>query len=157
MMRTALLCAMAATASAFAPSAMLPATARSGAVSRGPSMQLFQDGKLQGKGLVAIPPLGRPETECFDGTWAGDVGFDPLCISGYLDVKWLREAELKHCRVAMLATAGCIAQDLFKFPGVDKVQPATQFSPLTASPFSSRLAPVPHSTRNPWFTRHSSP
>jgi len=38
------------------------------------------------------------------------VGFDPLVISGSLDMKWLREAELKHCRVAMLAAAGAIAQ-----------------------------------------------
>lgn len=30
---------------------------------------------------------------------------------------FLREAELKHCRVAMLATAGAIAQDIFQFPG----------------------------------------
>jgi hypothetical protein len=30
-------------------------------------MQLFGDGKIQGKGVVAIPPLGRPDTEMFDG------------------------------------------------------------------------------------------
>ena len=35
--------------------------------------------------------------------------------------RWLREAELKHCRVAMLATLGCIVQDVMKFPGVDTV------------------------------------
>jgi hypothetical protein len=34
---------------------------------------------------------------------------------------WLREAELKHCRVAMLATLGCIVQDVFKFPGAETV------------------------------------
>ena len=33
----------------------------------------------------------------------------------------MREAELKHCRVAMLATLGCIVQDVMKFPGVEKV------------------------------------
>ena len=38
------------------------------------------------------------------------MGFDPLVISGSLDMKWLREAELKHCRVAMLAAAGAIVQ-----------------------------------------------
>ena len=34
---------------------------------------------------------------------------------------WLREAELKHCRVAMLATLGCIVQDVYKFPGAETV------------------------------------
>jgi hypothetical protein len=34
---------------------------------------------------VAIPPLGRPKTPMFDGSWAGDAGFDPLAISGWLD------------------------------------------------------------------------
>jgi len=84
-------------------------------------MQLFGDGKIQGKGVVAIPPLGRPDTPIFDGTWAGDTGFDPLTISGFLPADWLREAELKHCRVAMLATLGCIVQDVYKFPGAETV------------------------------------
>jgi hypothetical protein len=66
--------------------------------------------RAEGKGVTAIPYAGRPDTPAFDGTWAGDVGFDPLVISGNLDMKWLREAELKHGRVAMLAAAGSIAQ-----------------------------------------------
>jgi hypothetical protein len=52
---------------------------------------------------------------------AGDVGFDPLGISELIDVKWLREAELKHGRVCMLAATGMIVQDVFKFPGVTSV------------------------------------
>ena len=40
---------------------------RVAAATTSPSMQLFGDGKIQGKGVVAIPPLGRPETEIFDG------------------------------------------------------------------------------------------
>ncbi|EKX48559.1 Light-harvesting Chl a protein 5 [Guillardia theta CCMP2712] len=119
MLRVLLLAAVAASASAFAPSSLLPATRRAG--NAGISMQLFGDGKIQGKGVTAIPFAGRPNTPAFDGTWAGDVGFDPLTISGWLDIKWLREAELKHCRVAMLAVAGCIAQDLFRFPGAETV------------------------------------
>jgi light-harvesting complex I chlorophyll a/b binding protein 4 len=38
----------------------------------------------------------------------GDVGFDPLGFSDTFDVKFLREAELKHGRVAMLAIVGCL-------------------------------------------------
>ena len=50
---------------------------------------------------------------------AGDVGFDPLGISELIDVRWLREAELKHGRVCMLAATGMIVQDVAKFPGVE--------------------------------------
>ena len=43
---------------------------------------------------------------------AGDVGFDPLGLSEIddlgIDLYWLREAEIKHGRVAMLAATGVI-------------------------------------------------
>jgi light-harvesting complex I chlorophyll a/b binding protein 1 len=48
---------------------------------------------------------------------AGDVGFDPLGLSDIdevgIDLYWLREAELKHCRVAMLAVAGVLQVEIF--------------------------------------------
>ena len=37
---------------------------------------------------------------------AGNYEFDPLGFSEYNDVKWMREAELKNGRVAMLAVVG---------------------------------------------------
>jgi len=43
--------------------------------------------------------------------YAGDVGFDPLGLSNQMELEFLREAELKHGRVAMLATTGWIAVD----------------------------------------------
>lgn len=46
----------------------------------------------------------------------GYVGFDPLGFSTLADPKFLREAEIKHGRVAMLAAAGAIAQDFFTIP-----------------------------------------
>ena len=47
---------------------------RAKASATSPSMQLFGEGKIQGKGVVAIPPLGRPETPIFDGmTFMPDV------------------------------------------------------------------------------------
>eukprot|EP00439_Symbiodinium_sp_Y106_P048050 s1145_g6.t1 len=51
--------------------------------------------------------------------WVGEEkGFDPLGVTDALPVYWVREAELKHGRVAMLATVGWIATDLgFRFPG----------------------------------------
>jgi len=57
----------------------------------------------------ALPFLEAPPA-C-DGTMAGDVGFDPLGLSSYYSIKWMREAELKHGRVCMLAWLGYIATD----------------------------------------------
>jgi hypothetical protein len=48
---------------------------------------------------------------------AGDVGFDPLGLSNIdevgIDLYWLREAEIKHARVAMLAVAGVLQVEIF--------------------------------------------
>ena len=57
-----------------------------------------------------------------DGSMAGDEGFDPLGLSNIddigLDLYWMREAELKHARVAMLAIVGSLAQEMgFLVPG----------------------------------------
>ena len=52
----------------------------------------------------ALPFLEAPPQ--LDGTLAGDVGFDPLNLSGYFSLDWMREAEVKHGRVCMLAWAG---------------------------------------------------
>jgi hypothetical protein len=78
------------------------------AVSRGPKMQLWQDGVLQGLGVDAIPGTDRPKN--LDGTMVGDIGFDPLGFSNWLNLNWAREAEIKHGRVAMLAATGMIVQ-----------------------------------------------
>jgi len=47
----------------------------------------------------------------------GDVGFDPLGLSTIddlgIDLYWLREAEIKHARVAMLAVAGILQVEIF--------------------------------------------
>ena len=62
---------------------------------------------------------------------AGDVGFDPLGLSAIdevgIDLYWLREAELKHCRVAMLAVTGMIQVELFgPAPGNEPCTAANQ-------------------------------
>lgn len=58
----------------------------------------------------ALPFLEAPPK--LDGTLAGDAGFDPLGLSEIegigADLYWMREAELKHGRVAMLATVGVL-------------------------------------------------
>ena len=48
----------------------------------------------------------------------GNAGFDPLGLSSPQNIKWMREAELEHGRLCMLATVGYIVVDLgAKFPG----------------------------------------
>jgi hypothetical protein len=87
----------------------------------------------------AVPFLDAPKS--LDGTLAGDVGFDPLGLSdiqfdfsylivptkwdekrtGLSTVKWMAEAEIKHCRFAMLAVAGWLATEFgVRFPGADR-------------------------------------
>jgi len=89
----------------------------------------------------AMPFLPRPIN--LDGSYVGDVGFDPFYLSsipknfagfiqppswedqgeGLPTLYWMREAELKHGRVTMLAWAGWLATDgafgpvPFRFPG----------------------------------------
>uniref|UniRef100_A0A7R9YG40 Plastid light harvesting protein n=1 Tax=Pinguiococcus pyrenoidosus TaxID=172671 RepID=A0A7R9YG40_9STRA len=59
---------------------------------------------------ASLPFMPRPAA--LDGTLVGDVGFDPLGLSNAVDVRWMREAELKHGRICMLAVVGFIATDL---------------------------------------------
>lgn len=49
-----------------------------------------------------------------DGSLAGDVGFDPLGFSKDKEsLKWMREAEIKHSRLAMLGAAGWPLSELW--------------------------------------------
>lgn len=83
---------------------------------------------------ASLPWLPRPKN--LDGSYVGDVGFDPFYLSsipkdftgfiqppqweekGNIDtLYYMREAELKHSRVAMLAWFGWLATDgAFGFP-----------------------------------------
>merc|ERR1711904_405411 len=54
-----------------------------------------------------------------DGSMAGDFGFDPLRLGTdkkYLT--WFREAELQHCRWAMLGVTGVLVGELVR-PDID--------------------------------------
>ncbi len=96
----------------------------------------------------AIPFSPPPAT--LPKSMVGYAGFDPLGFSTLFSIDWLREvillpvlpilirnlnpwrkprfdfgvlqSELKHGRVAMLAAAGAIAQDLYTFPVFPKPQ-----------------------------------
>jgi hypothetical protein len=56
--------------------------------------------------------------------YVGDVGFDPLGFSDNFDIKWLREAEIKHGRSSMLATLGFVLQQWWTLPGYQHVDDA---------------------------------
>lgn len=68
-------------------------------------------------------------TTVLDGSYVGDVGFDPLGFSKYAPGAWwfgeegdgslkiFREAELIHGRIAMLAALGFIFPEIYHFPG----------------------------------------
>mmetsp|Transcript_13167 Transcript_13167/g.42890 ORF Transcript_13167/g.42890 Transcript_13167/m.42890 type:complete len:245 (-) Transcript_13167:1170-1904(-) len=72
-------------------------------------------------------------TTVLDGTYIGDVGFDPLGFSKYAPGAWwfgeegdgslkiFREAELIHGRIAQLAALGWIFPEIYHWPGNDKV------------------------------------
>eukprot|EP01035_Chromulina_nebulosa_P066829 gene66829-91522_t len=55
----------------------------------------------------SLPFLKKPKN--LDGL-IGNSEFDPIGFAEYFDPKWLREAELKHGRVSMLATVGWLVQ-----------------------------------------------
>lgn len=72
-----------------------------------------------------FPMLLSPET--LDGTFAGDVGFDPLGLASDSErLLWMREAEIKHARLAMLGAAGWPMSELWHkgiadFLGLDSI------------------------------------
>lgn len=97
----AALCALLSSASAFAPASKAPvSTALNADMSK------------------SMPFLTQPKN--LKG-YVGDVGFDPLGFSEFFDMKWLREAEIKHGRSSMLATVGFVMQQWWTIPGYEHV------------------------------------
>merc|ERR1719324_780614 len=78
----------------MAPSGAAPQQVRAGSV----SMDISKPSK-------AMPFLTAP-VAMSSGLVGAEAGFDPLYFSDFLDIKWLREAELKHGRICMLAATG---------------------------------------------------
>eukprot|EP00931_Biecheleriopsis_adriatica_P013792 TRINITY_DN1152_c0_g1_i10.p1 TRINITY_DN1152_c0_g1~~TRINITY_DN1152_c0_g1_i10.p1 ORF type:complete len:534 (-),score=138.84 TRINITY_DN1152_c0_g1_i10:254-1663(-) len=72
----------------------------------------------------SMPFLPKPKN--LDGLVGAEAQFDPLGFSDTFDVKWLREAELKHGRVCMLATLGFVAEQYVQFPGMKGAEDALQ-------------------------------
>lgn len=126
----ALLASMAASAMAFAPATSGKAATSLDAMPERKWNEMVEKTERS----KAVPYL--PRAKALDGTLPGDYGFDPFFLSsipknfaGFLQppsweetegidtLYWMREAELKHSRVAMMAVSGWIAVDLgVRFP-----------------------------------------
>jgi len=86
----------------------------------------------------AVPFL--PASPALEGYVGEEDGFDPLGVSLAIDIAWLREAELKHGRVCMLATVGWMATDLgFRVPG----EPFANVSTLEAHDAMVKFGSMP--------------
>eukprot|EP00529_Nitzschia_sp_RCC80_P034006 CAMPEP_0113447216 /NCGR_PEP_ID=MMETSP0014_2-20120614/4121_1 /TAXON_ID=2857 /ORGANISM="Nitzschia sp." /LENGTH=207 /DNA_ID=CAMNT_0000338359 /DNA_START=84 /DNA_END=707 /DNA_ORIENTATION=+ /assembly_acc=CAM_ASM_000159 len=96
MMKTAILASLVASAGAFAPSQNV-GQSKAATV-------------LKAEKSPAVPFLPYPEN--LKGYVGDDIGFDPLRISDYFPMDYLRESELKHARICMLAIVGYITVDL---------------------------------------------
>ena len=81
---------------------------------------------------ASVPFLSKPAA--LDGSMVGDVGFDPLGFSAKYPLNWLREAELKHGRVSMLAVLGCLVQEFvhLPFPATSNPVPTEAFFQVPA-------------------------
>merc|ERR1719199_301484 len=89
----------------------------------------------------ALPFLESPEHLA---GMVGNVGFDPMGLSTPQNIKWMREAELKHGRMCMLAWTGYVAVDLgLKFPGAKyaAITSVTAHSPADLKPGGFTLFP----------------
>merc|ERR1719247_455439 len=74
------------------------------------------------KPMNAMPFLTAAACQS-SGLADADTGFDPLYFSDFLDIKFLREAELKHGRICMLASTGYMMQEFFSLPSYPGYSP----------------------------------
>lgn len=96
-------------------------------VAKGPSMQAMSE---------AIPFLPKPKN--IDDSMAGYSGFDPMGFSDYYDVKYLREAEIKHGRICMLAVVGMVSPLLSCFQAPVVVTPSPKLPHVNLADFPGR-------------------
>lgn len=106
-----------ASASAFAPVAQRPSTSTRLAEQPENKEDLWTSSKDGPEKSQALPFAARPKI--LDGTLPADVGFDPFGFAGTdkASLAYMREAEIKHCRLAMLAVVGWVAAEI-----LDKVR-----------------------------------
>jgi len=121
----------------FVPYSMVNATGRARQASGPSSASTFCGARRASSAAVtachatskSVPFLEKPKN--LEGLAGGEAEFDPLGFAELYDVRWLREAELKHCRVCMLATLGFFTQTFVTLPGMTPT-PDPNMAPTTA-------------------------
>lgn len=119
-MKTVLLCSLAATAAAFAPAQQqarsvtsLNEFAKGYVGNEGPEPMFFENGSKDFDPFGLTEVRGRDEEEVYghekSHSWSSQRAPEWL--------PWFREAELKHCRVAMLAVVGFVVPEFVRIPG----------------------------------------
>mmetsp|Transcript_19651 Transcript_19651/g.63169 ORF Transcript_19651/g.63169 Transcript_19651/m.63169 type:complete len:213 (+) Transcript_19651:79-717(+) len=94
----------------------------------------------------ALPWLSAPPV--LDGSVVGDVGFDPLHFAkSQALLSYFREAEIKHARLAMLATVGWVVSEMLDPPlaklcGLPCVLARQAFAPSTLNGGLAEIHPV---------------
>ena len=72
---------------------------------------------LPGETATTTPKPPHTTMVVGDGTLAGDMAFDPLLIADTpKKLAWMREAEIRHARLAMLAAVGWPLSELYDGP-----------------------------------------
>ena len=82
----------------------------------------------------ALPFLTAPKG--LKGYIGEEAGFDPVGFAEIMDIKWMREAEIKHGRVAMLATIGYPYPEM---PWFAQAFPGDAYAPVHKSTVAARL------------------
>lgn len=104
--------------------------------------EILSENTLPGKSM-AMPFMERPPA--LDGSMVGDVGFDPLGFAKNKDtLMQMREAEVKHSRLAMLAAAGWPISELAdkKLAAVAGLDPLLQSADRAPSVLNGGLGQV---------------
>lgn len=92
--------------------------------------------------------MNAPSTPWFDGSVVGDFGFDPLNLaSSAALLAFYREAEIKHSRLAMLATVGWPLSEMLDEPlanlcGMPCVLASKGLSPSVLNGGLGNISPV---------------
>ncbi|KAG7350842.1 fucoxanthin chlorophyll a/c protein [Nitzschia inconspicua] len=111
-----------------------------------PSTQLKISDKAIADKSQSLPWLDRPEA--LDGTYQGDVGFDPFGFAkNKEDLRLYREAEIKHARLAMLAAVGWPISELLDRTlanafGWQTIVDATDRAPSVLNGGLGKISPV---------------
>jgi len=99
--------------------AILSATVHGKAVAPVRAQRQVSNGSVT---VMAMQPNwcpGRPRPAYLDGSLAGDFGFDPLGLGTDPEtLSYYRQAEIVHCRFAMLGTAGILLPDVAAKAGI---------------------------------------